>query len=951
MCGIAGILRYGGERVDERRLARMAAVLAHRGPDGEGFHVEQGDPSIGLASRRLAIIDIPGGAQPMSTEDGSFTIVYNGEIFNAGEVRQELEAVGHRFRSRCDTEVVLRGYAQWGPPVLEHLNGMWAFAVWDRTARRLFLARDRLGVKPLVYASTPAGLVFGSEIKALLASGLIDRSLDFTALPHYLSAFVIPEPYSLYRGVRRLGAGHYLLAQDGACREAQYWDCAFLEEEDRGRGVYRDQVRGLLEDAVERRLVSDVPLGVFLSGGIDSGLVATIAARKTPGALRSFTLGFEGSSADERPAARRLAEALGARHTEGAVTAQEAAATLPALLAAHDEPSQSLLQAHFISRLARSEVTVALSGVGGDELFSSYPTHRVVDLVARLDRLPAFARSLALALARLGLGNQGRHLDILCRMEPDARVTHRLLHQTDAATRKDLIAPDLRSGLDLDGPVRHLEQHYARARSSHPLNRLLYVYLKTYLPDELLRTLDTMSMHHSLEARTPLLDYRLVELAMRIPAHHKNSLRTGKVLLRDVAKGILPASTTRGGKVGFSLPLDVWLRRELTEVLRDVLSEAAVRRRGIFDPDNVGRLLNRYLDGDTRLVQPVMMLFAFEQWARQALDAPREKAESSPSVQLGPAPELSVIIVNWNTCAILRDCLASVEKYLSPHSHETLVVDNGSSDGSADMVAREFPNIRLIRNSENVGFARANNQAMREARGKQFLLLNSDTLLVDDSVARLVKQVMGDPSIGIAHCRLLMRDGQLQYSTYRFPRLDLAVIEEFVLYKFLPRAEQGRLLLAGYWEQDEERDVDWVSGAFMLLPRKVFEQTAGFSEAYFMYGEDMELCYRIREAGWRIRYYPQASIIHLDHSSSAVRWGDRRVAICIERQLDIYRKREGRFKGSLFHGVKLGGSAIRIIYFTLRSVLSERSDGYYAEMRRYHLLSLRVHASLVLGLR
>jgi hypothetical protein len=196
-----------------------------------------------------------------------------------------------------------------------------------------------------------------------------------------------------------------------------------------------------------------------------------------------------------------------------------------------------------------------------------------------------------------------------------------------------------------------------------------------------------------------------------------------------------------------------------------------------------------------------------------------------------------------------------------------------------------------------------------------------------------------------------MRDGQLQYSTYRFPRLDLAVIEEFVLYKFLPRAEQGRLLLAGYWEQDEERDVDWVSGAFMLLPRKVFEQTAGFSEAYFMYGEDMEWCYRIREAGWRIRYYPQASIIHLDHSSSAVRWGDRRVAICIERQLDIYRKREGRFKGSLFHGVKLGGSAIRIIYFTLRSVLSERSDGYYAEMRRYHLLSLRVHASLVLGLR
>jgi asparagine synthase (glutamine-hydrolysing) len=948
MCGIAGILRYGGERVDERRLARMAAVLAHRGPDGEGFHVEHGDPSIGLASRRLAIIDIPGGAQPMSTEDGLFTIVYNGEIFNAGEVRQELEAVGHRFRSRCDTEVVLRGYAQWGPPVLEHLNGMWAFAVWDRAARRLFLARDRLGIKPLVYASTPAGLVFASEIKALLASGLIERSLDFTALPHYLSAFVIPEPYSLYRGVRRLVAGHYLLAEGRACREVPYWDCAFAEEGDRGRAVYRDQVRGLLEDAVQRRLVSDVPLGVFLSGGIDSGLVATIAARSTPGALRSFTLGFEGSSADERPAARRLAVALGARHTEGAVTAREAAATLPAVLAAHDEPSQSLLQAHFISRLARTEVTVALVGVGGDELFSSYPTHRLVDLIARLDRLHAFARSLALSLARVGLGTHGRRLDMLCRMEPDARVTRRLLHQTDAATREALIAPELRSELDLEGPVRHLEQHYARARSPHPLNRLLYVYIKTYLPDELLRTLDTMSMYHSLEARTPLLDYRLVELAMRIPAHHKNSLRTGKVLLREVAKGVLPGNTTRRRKVGFSLPLDVWLRRELTEVLRDVLSEAAVRRRGIFDPDSVSRLLNRYLDGETRLVQPVMMLFAFEQWARQALDVPPKKDEArTPDLHDSP-PALSVIVVNWNTAAILRDCLTSVEKHLSTVTHETLVVDNASSDGSPDMVAREFPGVRLIRNSENVGFARANNQAMRQARGTHFLLLNSDTLLLDDSVARLLEQVKRDPAVGIAHCRLVMSDGRLQHSTYRFPRLDLALLEEFVLYKFLSRAAQGRLLLAGYWEQDEERDVDWVSGAFMLLPRQVFEETTGFSEAYFMYGEDLEWCYRIRDAGWRIRYYPQASIVHLDHRSSSARWGDRRIAICIERQLAIYRKREGRLMGSLFHGVKMVGAAIRTIYFALQSVLSRRGDDYYVDMMRYYLLSLRVHAGLVL---
>jgi asparagine synthase (glutamine-hydrolysing) len=630
MCGIAGIFYRDGRPVGRESLVRMARAVAHRGPDGEGLYVDDGLPSVGLAARRLAVIDVDNGGQPMSTEDGRLTIVYNGEVFNADDVRRRLEGMGHRFRSRCDTEVVLQGYAHWGPEVVTHLNGMWAFAVWDRPTRSLFMSRDRLGVKPLVYADTLNGFVFASEIKALLMSGLVGRELDPTALPHYLSSFVVPEPYTFFRSVRRLPAGHSVFVTPTGTREIQYWDCGFEEEDDRGLDIYQRQLRDLLEDTVDRQLVSDVPLGVFLSSGLDSGMVAAVAARKMREPLRTFTLGFEGSPADERASARRLAASIGARHREAVVTAREAAASLPELLAAHDEPSQSLIQAYFVSRLARCDVTVALSGLGGDELFSSYPTHRVVDALARLDELPSAIRVGLLALARTVGGERGRRLGRLAEMPSDARVTHWLLHQTDAPTREALLANDMRHTVDLGGPARHLEEHYARTSASHPLNRLLYVYLKTYLPDEVLRALDSMSMAHSLEARVPLLDHRLVEYAMRVPAKYKMSLLGGKRLLRQVARQTLPTGSIAFQKRGFSLPLAIWLRGELTETLRDTLCGAAVERRGVFDSSKVGRLLDSCLRGDARSIQPVMMLFAFELWARRSLDNP---APSIPETQ------------------------------------------------------------------------------------------------------------------------------------------------------------------------------------------------------------------------------------------------------------------------------------------------------------------------------
>ena len=951
MCGIAGICSRDGGRIDEAGLKRMGAALAHRGPDGEGIHLDRGGaPSVGLVSRRLAVIDVPGGAQPMSTEDDRHTIVYNGELFNADEVRRELETRGHGFETRCDTEVVLRGYAEWGGAVLDRLNGMWAFALWDATERRLFLARDRLGVKPLVYAETPEGFVFGSEIKALTASGLVARDLDLSALPFYLSFFAVSEPHSLVRNVRRLPAGHAMTVDAGGVREWQYWDCAVSEAEDRGREAARRDVLELLDDSVERRLVSDVPLGVLLSGGVDSGIVAALAANHLAAPVRTFTLGFSDADRDERPAAAAAARALGADHTQSEVRAADLAARLPSLLDAYDEPGESLLQTAFVSELAARDVTVALTGLGGDELFGAYPAHVVTNRLARLEKMPDGLRAIASKLGRsLPARSRASRVLALSAMPSDERAARRLMHQVDAPLRRDLLSEELRDELDLDAPARHLEALFERTPAEHPLNRLLYVYLKTYLTDELLRAGDAMSMLHSLELRTPFLDYRLVEQAMAIPARHKMRGRTGKVILREIAGQVLPVEVSRR-KQGFAPPIGSWIRDQLEERIRDTLATPTVRRRGVFDPPTVASLVDSCLGGNERAVPAVMMAFSFELWAQRWLDAggAPEDADSSPAVEIESRvpPDLSVIVVNWNTRERLRECLASIEAHLCGVPHEVLVVDNDSSDGSPEMVEESFPGVRLIRNAENVGFGRANNQAMRVARGRWFMLLNSDAVLVDDSVAALFEQVQEDDGIGVAHCRLEFPDGRLQHSAYPFPTLATAAVENLGFYKLMPEKRAGSMLLSGYWDYAEERDVDWVAGAFMLMPRDVFERTGGFDERLFMYGEDLEWCYRIRDAGWRIRYYPQARVKHYDHASSEIRWGDERVALCLQRQRDIYRERNGRLKTSAFMGIGVLGAALRTAYYSVRALGGKRAEAY-GEMRRHTALALRIQLGML----
>lgn len=944
MCGIAGIYFRDGRPVDRAALKRMGDAIAHRGPDGEGFHVETGPPSVGLVNRRLAVIDVDGGNQPITIQDGAYTIVYNGELFNTAELRRHLEAAGHQFRTRCDTEVVVRGYAEWGPAVLDRMIGMWAFCIWDRERRSLFLARDRLGVKPLVYAEVDGGIVFGSEIKALVASGYVERALDPQALPHYLSAFAVPEPYSLIRGVRRLCSGHYLEVTPDGVRERQYWDCSLPEEAEGGSRAYLEGVEGLLEDAVRRSLVSDVGLGVLLSSGIDSRLVATFAARSDPG-LQTFTLGFDHHLADERPGARALAGRLGTHHHEAMVDVGDAAMAFPRLLEAYDEPGQSLVQTHFISEFARRDVTVGLSGLGGDELFSGYPTHVAVNLLARIDRTPRFLSGAIRDAASIAPWHRGRRLAELSAMDPDERVWGHLLHQTTASLRRDLLSPTVRAEVDLEGPARHLAAHFERAQARDPLNRLLYVYLKTYVPDELLRATDAMSMLHSLEIRVPFLDHRLVELAMRIPARHKMRLMTGKLLLRELARQTLNEPTSRP-KRGFSPPVSSWLRGPLGDEVRDTLAEPAVRERGIFDPNAVSRVVRECFAGNDRLVPPLMMLYSFEVWAQRWLDGTADAPAQSrvPAVQ-ADGPELSVIIVNWNTEKLTRACLRSLERHLARIDHEVIVVDNASADGSVDMITNEFPSVRLIANEDNRGFGVANNQAMRVARGRWFLLLNSDTELIDDSVADLFERVRRTRDVGVAHCQLVLPDGRLQHSAYRFPSIRLALFEDLGVYKLAPRIAPTALL-GGYWDYAEERDVDWVAGAFMLLPRRVFEQTGGFDERLFMYGEDLEWCHRIHDRGWRVRYYPDASIVHVDHASSEIRWGDKRIALCLQRQRDIYTERSGPFRGAILISLRLIGAALRTAYYSLRGRLGGDSAQSYRDMQPYLRSTLRALAVL-----
>jgi asparagine synthase (glutamine-hydrolysing) len=629
MCGICGIVSASGS-VDPERLAQMSAKLVHRGPDSDGTFL---DGPVGLAARRLSIIDLAGGDQPIANEDGTVTVVQNGELYNYPELRLELERAGHRFRTSCDTEVLVHLYEREGEAFARRLRGMFAVALWDAPRRRLVLARDRYGIKPLYYREENGGLEFASELRSLPRG-----EIDLDALEAFLAFNSIPAPLTIFREARKLPPGHVLVWESGQTRLERYArpapvPASELRSDDEAELV--EELRGRLRDSVRAHLLSDVPVGVLLSGGIDSSALAALAAQETGEPVRTFSIGFEERSFDELSDARLVAERYGTRHRE-LVLRPDAALLLPALADAFDEPfaDSSALPTYLVSQLAAADVKVALSGEGGDELFGGYYTY-VADLLAqRVGGLAGLARPV---VERLPSSSARASFDY--KAKRFVRGAHLPPLERHHAW-KEIFSPEARA--ELTGrrhafdPVDLYRERFAETEGAELLARLQDVDLGIYLVDDLLVKTDRASMAHSLEARVPFLDPAVTSFAFSLPARHRVSGFRKKVLLRKAVAPLVPEQIVRGKKRGFSIPAAAWLRGELEPFARETLSAETVRRQGFFDPQAVERVIDRHVRGEEDLSRQLWGLLAFTLWHERhverepgALREPRLEAIAS----------------------------------------------------------------------------------------------------------------------------------------------------------------------------------------------------------------------------------------------------------------------------------------------------------------------------------
>jgi asparagine synthase (glutamine-hydrolysing) len=626
VCGICGIVSANGP-ADPERLARMSAKLVHRGPDSDGIFA---DGQAALAARRLAIIDLETGDQPIANENGTVHVVQNGELYNYRELRRELERDGHRFRTNGDTEVLVHLYERDGLAFAGRLRGMFAVALWDATKRRLVLARDRYGIKPLYYRAQASGLEFASELRALPRG-----EIDLDALEAFLAFNSIPAPLTIFREVRKLPPGHLLVWEHGEARLERYARPApapadELREDDEAELI--EELRARLRDSVRSHLVSDVPVGVLLSGGIDSSALAALAAQESPEPVRTFSIGFEERSFDELSDARLVAERYGTRHRE-LVVRPDAALLLPALADAFDEPfaDSSALPTYLVSQLAAEDVKVALSGEGGDELFGGYYTY-VADLLAL--RAGGLARLARPAVERLPTSTARASFDY--KAKRFVRGAHLPPVERHHAW-KEIFSPDART--ELTGrengfdPVDLYRRRFAETESAELLARLQDVDLGLYLVDDLLVKTDRASMAHSLEARVPFLDPAVTNLALALPTRHRVRGLRKKVLLRKAVAQLVPARIVRGKKRGFSIPAAAWLRGELEPFARATLNGDTLHRQGFFRPGAVTALIDRHVAGEEDLSRQLWGLLAFTLWHErhverepQALREPRLEA-------------------------------------------------------------------------------------------------------------------------------------------------------------------------------------------------------------------------------------------------------------------------------------------------------------------------------------
>ncbi len=580
MCGIAGIINFDGGDREERhaRLKQMTRMIAHRGPDGEGYY---DDSRASLGHRRLAIIDLESGAQPMAIEDGRFNIVFNGELYNFRALRAELEKMGCRFRTKSDTEVVLYSFAEWGEKCVDRFNGMFALAIWDSKESRLFLARDRLGKKPLYYLRKQNTVVFASELKSLLASGLVDSAIDKRSLMDYFSFGYIPAPRTIYSSVKKLRAAHIQLDTIDGSTEERYWTPRFGNVLERSDAAILEELTELLDDAVRCRLISDVPLGAFLSGGIDSSLVVSSMAKISDGKVKTHTIGTDDPDYDETGLAREIAAHLGTEHHEF-IVAPDAESSLEQIAWHLDEPfaDPSVLPTWYVCEKTRQSVTVALSGDGGDEAFGGYTfrylPHRFESSIRRV--LPPALR--AMIFAPLGRAwPRSAALPKALRLKSifgnlavgDAEAFYRDLLMLNESDLSRTLRPEFVEDLMGYDGFETVGDHYQDNDAQDSLGRAQYADINFYMTDDVLVKVDRMSMAHGLEVRAPLLDYRIIEFAATLPPGKKMSLTQGKLPLRALAAQRLPETILSQPKRGFTIPIDSWLRGELKEICADKL--------------------------------------------------------------------------------------------------------------------------------------------------------------------------------------------------------------------------------------------------------------------------------------------------------------------------------------------------------------------------------------------
>lgn len=878
MCGIAGLI-FGPNAgsVSPGVLDRMVDALSHRGPDDRGCFVKG---HIGIGMRRLSIIDVGGGHQPMSSPDGAVQVVYNGECYNHQDLRAELEKAGYGFRTQCDTEVVVHGYAAWGiAGLIERMNGIYAFCIADLRQNKCFVVRDRIGVKPLYYIDYNGRLAFSSELRSVAASGLVRGTLDQTALRGYLTYQFTPADRTLLAGIQKLPPGHYLEWHAGRVRIARYWNFPNAPEDHNAKLNERvEALRALLWDTVRRQMMADVPIGCFLSGGLDSTIVACMMAKTSNHAVRTFSISFPDTpDYNEAPYFERLSREIGARHETIPFSEKEVIATLDEFAWAMDEPvaDPAMLPTYLLSRAAGRELKVVLTGEGADEVFAGYPYYRPFVFgspPAGPDQLPH-----RLMLADALRQRLGQYVPPP-RNDAKSDISH-FPYALDPAFIHYLLHPDHRPSLDAQRALAPSIEREAMAGLTglSPLQAALALDTKVWLAHNLMPKLDKMTMAHSLEGRVPFLDHRLVEFAFTLPAEFKVGPQRGKVILREAVRGIIPDWMIFREKQGFNVPLQNWFRGPLREFAREALLGGVFARSGWFHPPALEALLVTHCELNYNVARPLWVLICLARWYARMLewlspcadagDRPMEVASSDryadprafpevadeplPLAAAAPSPDelpdcCDIVVPVYEGVNYVRDLLTSLARW-TEFPYRVLLIDDSARDEThreLERLVEGEPYIELHRNDQNAGFLESANRGLAMCRAEFICLMNSDTLATPGWLERMVAAARSDPRVAMVNP---LSNSCVNLSVPMPPGMNLTCMARTV-------AERSRRRYP---------DITTGVGFCLLLRRRYLKWLGGFDPVFGQgYCEESDMCMRYTEAGLRVVAADDAFVYH-----------------------------------------------------------------------------------------